>query len=97
MSKTDCWIALACGREPGGVRVNELGHCPAATDPEFDNVNGGTNAGRFCWAITGTLCGGRVQGSFAQKQLSCLSCKFFLSVKAEEGSAFVLKPESAKS
>ena len=53
-------------------------------------MNGGKNGGRMCWAVTGTLCGGKAQGSFAQKRLSCTSCLFFAKVKEEEGDRFVL-------
>lgn len=62
----------------------ELGTCPAATDIASNGANGGKNGGRLCWAVTGTLCGGKVQGTFAQKQLSCLTCEFLMNVKEEE-------------
>ncbi|MDO8473287.1 MAG: hypothetical protein Q7T05_05650 [Dehalococcoidia bacterium] len=34
--------------------------------------------------MTGTFCGGKVQGTFAQKQLSCMTCEFYKKVKDEE-------------
>jgi len=93
MAKQNCWEAKKCGREPGGKKVAELGVCPAATDTSADGLNGGKNAGRICWAVTGTFCGGKVQGTFAQKQLSCLVCDFFLKTKEEEATNFrLLKP-----
>ncbi len=85
MKKMNCWEVMKCGREPGGSKVHELGVCPAATDVSCDGLNGGKNGGRICWAITGTFCGGEVQGSFAQKRLSCMNCDFYKQVKAEEG------------
>ena len=89
----NCWEAKKCGREPGGAKVSELGICPAATDMSSNGINSGKNGGRMCWAITGTFCGGEVQGSFAQKQLSCMACEFYIQVKQEEGSNFnLLKP-----
>ncbi|MHB8764845.1 MAG: two-CW domain-containing protein [Deferrisomatales bacterium] len=84
----NCWEAKKCGREAGGAKAKELGVCPAATDRSREGVNRGRNGGRLCWAVTGTLCGGKVQGTFAQKRLSCLSCEFFLQVKKEEGARF---------
>ena len=85
--KLNCWQYMKCGREPGGMKAAELGVCPAALDISFDGINRGRNAGRFCWAVAGTFCGGKVQGSFAEKRNSCFSCEFFHNVRAEEGSA----------
>jgi CRP-like cAMP-binding protein len=86
-SKINCWEYKKCGREPGGLRSYELGICPAAIDNSFDGINRGKNAGRFCWAVAGTFCGGSPQGTFAEKRASCLSCEFFNRVRNEEGSA----------
>ena len=85
--KQNCWEYMKCGREPGGDRAGELGICPAARDDSYDGINCGKNAGRFCWAVAGTFCGGNVQGTFADKRESCLSCGFFNKVRAEEGTA----------
>ncbi|MFQ5466236.1 MAG: two-CW domain-containing protein [Thermodesulfobacteriota bacterium] len=93
MKKPNCWELKKCGREPGGAKVEEFGICPAATDGTADGVNGGKNGGRVCWAVAGTFCGGKVQGSFAQKRLSCLSCDIFKRVRDEEKGEFkLLKP-----
>lgn len=83
--KQNCWEFKGCGREPGGSKVSELGVCPAVTDTSSNGLNNGKNGGRICWAVTGTFCGGKVQGAFAQKQLSCMNCDFFKKAKAEEG------------
>lgn len=83
--RQNCWNYMKCGREPGGPRVVELGICPAASDTSFDGINLGENAGRFCWAVAGTFCGGKVQGSFAEKRASCITCDFFQEVQKEEG------------
>jgi hypothetical protein len=85
MAKTNCWEFKKCGREPGGAKSKEMGICPATTEASCTGMNGGKNAGRICWAIAGTFCGGKVQGDFAQKSVSCMSCDFFKSVKQEEG------------
>jgi len=82
--KMNCWEFKKCGREAGGENTGELGVCPASLDESSDGVNGGKCAGRICWAIAGTLCDGELQGSFASKLPSCLSCDFFQHVLREE-------------
>jgi hypothetical protein len=78
---------MKCGRGPEGENVAELGVCPAATDNSYDGINFGKNAGRFCWSVAGTLCDGQVQGTFAEKRISCISCDFFKLVQKEEGAS----------
>ncbi|MFQ5574878.1 MAG: two-CW domain-containing protein [Terriglobia bacterium] len=92
--KQNCWEFKKCGREPGGEKVDELGLCPACTDSSCDGINDGHNAGRICWAVAGTFCEGKVQGTFAQKKITCMSCDFYQKVFSEErsGSFRVLKP-----
>lgn len=90
-SKQNCWEFKNCGRQPGGAKAVELGVCPASTT-DCRGLNGGTNSGRQCWAIAGTLCGGKVQGTFAQKMTNCMACPFFLQVKTEEGPGFKILP-----
>ena len=85
--KLNCWQFEKCGREPGGAKQAELGVCPAATEARLDGTNSGKNAGRACWGVTGTLCGGKAQGTFATKVHSCLQCDFYRLVGEEEGSA----------
>ena len=81
--KQNCWDSKKCGRQPGGAKVSEFGVCPAATDAVSDGTNGGKNAGRYCWAVTGTFCGGKVQGTYAQKHLTCMHCDFFKQVRLD--------------
>ncbi len=90
MKKQNCWEIKKCGRDPGGSRSEEFGVCPAASDTSSDSINSGRNAGRLCWAVAGTFCGGKVQGVFAQKQVSCMACEVFKEVKSEEGNNFTL-------
>ena len=85
MGAVNCWEYKKCGRETGGAKVAELGLCAAATETRVDKMNHGVNGGRACWAITGTLCGGKVQGSFASKLANCMQCDFYQMVGAEEG------------
>ena len=97
--KRNCWVHMKCGREEGGIKADEMGVCPAATDSFSDGINNGKNGGRICWAVAGTFCGGKVQGSHADKQLSCMTCEFFKKVEEEEGVGKfkILKPHQAYS
>lgn len=83
--KLNCWEVKKCGRQPRGGNVREFGVCPAATYILADGVNCGEKGGRVCWSIAGTLCDGRIQGSFVDKQLCCMVCDFYKTVKQEEG------------
>ena len=88
LPKLNCWEYLNCGREPGGQHCKDRGICPAAVDQSGDGIHGGENAGRACWASTGTLCGGQVQGTFANKIKNCLLCDFYKLVQTEEADVF---------
>lgn len=85
MAKTNCWENKKCGREPGGAKAVELGVCAAATDTRLNGVHDGKNAGRACWVVSGTLCGGKVQGTYANKLGNCATCLFYKIVRVEEG------------
>lgn len=74
-----CWEYMKCGREKGGKFANQLGICPSYP-----------NNGRYCWSTAGTLCGGKIQGTFAMKRSTCIDCDFFLKVRKEEGDDFIL-------
>ncbi len=93
MVKPNCWEVKNCGRQPGGPKAKELGVCAASTEKRLAGTNGGINAGRCCWALTGTLCGGKVQGTFAQKVANCLACDFYKAVAKEEGKALLSTKE----
>ena len=69
VSVVNCWEAKRCGREPGGSNVGELGTCPAAAK----------KAGDGCWLVAGTFCGGTVQGTHAEKMVSCMVCDHYRS------------------
>ena len=84
MRKLNCWEFKKCGRNPGGMFTADLGICPAAQETRLNNVHGGINAGRSCWILTGTLCDGKIEGSFAKKYDSCRICDFYQTVKNEE-------------
>ncbi|MBU2620716.1 MAG: hypothetical protein KKD92_00160 [Proteobacteria bacterium] len=84
----NCWEFKKCGRESGGTNVAELGLCPAATIEKLEVINRGKKGGRVCWALVGTLCGGRVQGIYAEKIATCLDCEFYSYVRNQEGPNF---------
>ena len=87
MNKVNCWEHMRCERQPGGAKTRELGVCPVPTHSEFHGAHGGTNAGRACWLIAGSLCNGSVQGTYAQKLSACWRCEFFNKVKSSEESS----------
>jgi len=80
----NCWEFKKCGRESGGANAVEFGVCPAYKEKRLDGVHGGVNAGRSCWVIAGTYCGGEIQGTFAEKEHNCLACDFYKFVRKEE-------------
>jgi hypothetical protein len=86
--KLNCWEFKRCGRQPQGEKTAEMGVCSAAADERLDGEHGGVNGGRACWVVAGTLCGGKTQGSFAQKMDNCMNCDFYKTVKDEEGREF---------
>ena len=90
MAKENCWEVMKCGREPGGAKVKELGVCPAAIEVKANGLNCGRNGGRACWAIAGTFCEGKVQGTFAQKLCDCIKCEFYKKVVKEERQDFLI-------
>ena len=86
--KQNCWEVKRCGRQPGGVHFDDLGVCPAAVERKLDGAHGGKNAGRACWVVAGTLCGGEIQATFARKYQSCQHCDFYKMVQKEESGTF---------
>jgi hypothetical protein len=90
-SKKNCWEIKGCDRQSGGLKVPEMGLCPATTDSGASGVNSGSKGGRVCWALAGTFCGGKVQGTYASKVMSCINCEVFATVRREEGPNFRLR------
>jgi hypothetical protein len=83
-SKKNCWEFMSCGRQSGGARAHDLGVCPVSTTQALDGAHDGQNAGRACWVVAKSLCGGKIQGSYDQKLIDCWRCDFFKTVKKEE-------------
>ena len=84
--KAPCWEYKKCGREPGGKKSSELGVCPASTFKDADGFLGGKNAGRACAFVSGTFCGGGIQGAYTEKKKNCGKCDFYRELKQEHGS-----------
>ncbi|MBF0537123.1 MAG: acetylxylan esterase [Nitrospirae bacterium] len=82
--KLNCWQFNNCQREVGGDKVMELGACPVSFETRLDGFHGGSNGGRACWAIAGTLCGGKPKGTLAKKLKDCMLCDFHRLVIEEE-------------
>ena len=86
--KANCWEYKKCGRELQGPNTAELGVCPAYNEKKLNGVHDGMNAGRSCWVVEGTMCGGNVQGTYALKEKNCLRCDFHNLVYEEEFNNF---------
>lgn len=65
--KTPCWEFMGCNQES-----NHETKCQAY--PHF---------GRVCWAVAGTHCSGKINGTYAQKINGCSTCGFYHHVMAE--------------
>ena len=76
MALPNCWEIKKCGREKDGNKVRELGECIASVE----------ELGHTCWAIAGTLCGGVVQGTTAQKEKNCMACEVYKKYHRSMGS-----------
>lgn len=96
MERKNCWEFMKCGREPGGENTEKLGICPATLSGDYDGINKGKFRGRFCWAVTGTFCDGKIQGTFSQKLRSCIECEFLKRVNEEEDRYFTLTPQDSE-
>jgi hypothetical protein len=73
--KNNCWEARHC---------NAQLTCPVCNEKRLDGIHGGSNAGRCCWVVSGTFCGGTSSGHFAKKYDTCEKCDFYQQVKQEE-------------
>ena len=88
MTKRNCWQVKKCGREAGGEKVKEMGTCPVSVERRLHGTHDGDCAGRACWIVAGSYCGGTEQGTFAQKYHNCEKCEFYQMVRQEEGLKF---------
>ena len=63
-----CWEHMQCKMD-----VNHDESCPAY--PYF---------GRICWTVAGTLCAGKIQGTYAQKIHDCSKCGYYRQVQSSQ-------------
>ncbi len=82
--KKNCWEFMKCGQECAVDGSSGLSICPALRESALDGMHGGKNAGRACWVVAGTMCGGKTQGVFAEKFGRCVMCDFYKLVRSEE-------------
>ena len=87
--KINCWEYKKCGREFNGEKVEEYGVCKAYTSHQVNKIHNGKNGGRCCWAVSGTVCGGKVQGIYAYKLHNCEKCDFYQMVHKEENEGII--------
>ncbi|HET6498959.1 MAG TPA: hypothetical protein VFH17_07915 [Coriobacteriia bacterium] len=82
--RLNCWEYQGCERGPGGRHWTRGNGCPVGRERALDGANGGTNAGRACWVVTGTLCDGTTSGRYEHKIHECRKCSFYARVHVEE-------------
>ena len=73
-AQVKCWEYMKCGRDKDCSMK-----CPAY--PNF---------GRICWAVAGTFCEGKIQGTFAQKYEDCKKCEFYQKMRKKTANS--IKP-----
>lgn len=83
-TKINCWDFKNCARNGHDKCAKEAVVCPAFSETVLNGINGGKNGGRSCWLIPGTVCGSRIQRSFAARSLVCRFCNFKRFVLSEE-------------
>lgn len=87
MKKPNCWEVKACGK---CITIAGDEACPVCKETKAHGIHDGVNAGRTCWVIPHTKCGGSTQGSFGSKFDNCVVCNFYKMVKEQERGSFQL-------
>ena len=85
----NCWEFKKCGQCQDSASLDGDTNCPVPGSVDQNGTNRGKNAGRYCWRVAGTFCGGEVQGTYAKKLQTCIECDFFNKVQEEEGPGFM--------
>ena len=85
--KKNCWEVKECER-CSTAAGNDA--CPVCKEDRLNGTHGGLNAGRACWTISHTKCGGTTQGGFGSKFRNCKECDFYNMVREEEKGSFQL-------
>ncbi|MBF0621450.1 MAG: hypothetical protein HQL54_05945 [Magnetococcales bacterium] len=96
VEKKNCWDFFECGRDIfSGHPKGPV--CNVSITTCHNGKNDGTNAGRYCWQMPGSICeesaikeaGGREpRGGFSFKEERCRRCEFKELVKQEQGDAY---------
>ncbi len=84
--RTNCWEHTQCGHGPDAAGTP----CPAATNETCHGANGGTNAGRLCWAVASQQCRTLLREPHTEAPAECAECSFYRRVKYEQGCRFEL-------
>ncbi len=87
--KRNCWEHQNCGRQEGGINVDRLGLCSAASHQCANGINDGKNGGRTCWAVAGMFSDGKIECSCQPSTFGCILCDFYSQVENEQGEDFV--------
>ena len=66
----NCWEFMKCGRDKGALALESYDMRSCHVYPFY---------GKKCATVAGTLCGGKVQGSYAMKIFDCAKCDFYNS------------------
>ena len=88
MAEPGCREFKNCGWEPWGTKLPNWAYAPLPQRYPR-TVSMGQLRGPCLLVLAGTLCGKKVQGTFASKLANCLQCEFYRKVRDEVGAAFV--------
>lgn len=80
ITKLNCWEFMKCGRQPGVSTLMTSGCVLLRGRADLMVFMTERIAGRACWVVAGSLCGGTIQGSFAEKFRNCEKCNFYKRV-----------------
>jgi hypothetical protein len=62
--------------------------CRASVESNFDGINNGVNAGRYCWKIKVSEDNHNSSNKTLSTIMDCIDCDFFIKVKADEKNNF---------
>jgi len=63
------------------VKCWDVKNCP---DERRDNCPAYPDQGNACWTVTGTMCGGKEQGSYHEKIENCRKCDVYQMVRGDD-------------
>jgi len=74
------WKTAQASEADSGVRCWEVMNCPGERRGKCPAY---PEDGNGCWTVTGTLCGGKMQGSYKEKMAGCRRCDVYRMVKGQ--------------